>query len=154
MPGGFGLSLFKRTAGQRVIFQNRVKRFPCIDGDRIADLFVEGLQYFDLGDALVRGLRHSPFREIQLIDLPRRLKDVHAVLPRQGIKSTASLSRPYAGRAGNRLKILLSQTEHRDQPHIHEMLAVIVMIHRVMHVGRCHPEAGKKSDRQKTHHKQ
>ena len=115
---------------------------------------MEGLQYFDLSDALVRGLRHPAFCQIQKVDLPRHLQDVDTVLPRQGIKSTAPLSRPYTGRAGNRLKILLRQAEHRDQPHIHEMLAVIVVIHRVMHIGRRHPEAGQESDRQKTHHKQ
>ena len=115
---------------------------------------MEGLQYFDLGDALVRRLRKSSLCEIQKINLPRQFQDVDAVLPRQGIKSTASLRRLDARYLRDRLQIILRKTEHGDQADIHEILPVIVVIHCIVHIRRCHAKAGKKSDGQKAHHKQ
>ena len=142
-----------RTLRQRVVLHHTVKRFLGVDGDRIADLLVHGLQNCDLGDAFGRRLRHPPLHKIQQVQGLRNREDSDAVLLQKRVKRTAALRRTHTGQRCRCRKILFCEAEHGDQPYVHKSLSVIIVVHGCLHVRRGHAQAGQKADGQKTHHK-
>ncbi len=120
--------------------------------NRIPQLCPQFRQQHRFRNALIGAFRQPSLLHLRQIEALRKIPHHHGSLSHRGIQAPAPLGIAHAVRTGQRLRILLGQSQRGQYIAIHQMGAVIISIRRIFHVRRSRAKAGKKGRRQCRQH--